>query len=376
MTDKISEPTRRTLLVTSAAAGLGFAALRPVSATETMAHLPGTKPHGPGSVSGAPHLPTGFRDTFTSRYVDASGLRMHAVIGGKGPPLLLVHGWPQTWYQWRLVMPALARDFQVIAVDQRGIGLSDKPRAGYDTGSQAKDLVALMDALGHKRFAMVGFDTGMPIGYALAADHVDRLDRLVVGESPIVGVSSPLPLIVPGPLNKRLWHILFNRLDADVNEALVRGREDIYFGAEYAGSAGTPLPEHAVRYYVDGLASSPDALRGSFESYRAIDADVAQNQQRKTRRLTLPVLAVGGGKGIGEGAAKTMRLVADNVESVVIPESGHWVAEEAPEKLLALLTPVLGPLPRRIGCSTVNERSDECTGCTHRSPLEKCRSWI
>jgi pimeloyl-ACP methyl ester carboxylesterase len=321
MTGKISEPTRRTML-TSAAAGLGFAGFIP---------------------EGAPHLPAGFRDRFTSRLVDAGGLRMHAVIGGEGPALLLVHGWPQTWYQWRLVMPALAQDFQVIAVDQRGIGLSDKPQAGHDTGSQAKDLVALMDALGHKRFAMVGFDTGMPIGYALAADHPDRLDRLVVGESPIVGVSPPLPLIVPGSLNKRLWHILFNRLDANVNEALVRGREEIYFGAEYAESAGTPLPDYIVKYYVGRFASSPDALRGSFGSYRALDTDIEQNQQRKTRRLSLPILAVGGGKGVGEAAARTMRLVADNVESVVIPESGHWVAEETPEKLLAALMPFLAP---------------------------------
>jgi pimeloyl-ACP methyl ester carboxylesterase len=84
---------------------------------------------------------------------------MHAVIGGEGPPLLLVHGWPQTWYQWRLVMPALARDFTVVAVDQRGIGLSDKPQSGYDACMQANDMIALMDALGHKRFALIGFDT-------------------------------------------------------------------------------------------------------------------------------------------------------------------------------------------------------------------------
>ena len=84
-------------------------------------------PEGPGSASGAPYLPKAFANTFTSRYVDIRELRLHAVIGGKGPPLILVHGWPQTWYQWRLVMPALARDFTVVAVDQRGVGLSDKP---------------------------------------------------------------------------------------------------------------------------------------------------------------------------------------------------------------------------------------------------------
>src|SRR5512133_2261751 len=86
---------------------------------------------------------------------------------GGGPPLLLVHGWPQNWYAWRLVMPALARDFEVIAPDQRGIGLTDKPKDGYDPGTLADDLVALMDALGHRRFALVGTDTGLPIAYAL-----------------------------------------------------------------------------------------------------------------------------------------------------------------------------------------------------------------
>src|SRR5215203_7212112 len=91
-------------------------------------HLP--TPEGPGSVSGAPNLPEGFTDTFTSRYVNAGGLRQHAVIGGDGPPLLLMHGWPENWYAWRLLMPELARDFQVIAVDQRGIGLTDKTRIG------------------------------------------------------------------------------------------------------------------------------------------------------------------------------------------------------------------------------------------------------
>src|ERR1700749_4407144 len=108
-------------------------------------------PQGPGSASGAPNLPAGFTDTFTSQYVDTGELRLHAVTGGAGPPLLLVHGWPQTWYAWRMLMPALARDFSVVAVDQRGIGLSGKPSGGYDTASLAADAAALMDTLGHQQ---------------------------------------------------------------------------------------------------------------------------------------------------------------------------------------------------------------------------------
>jgi hypothetical protein len=106
-------------------------------------------PEGPGSVSGAPNFPAGFTDTFISRYIDTGELGQHAVIGGDGPPLLLVHGWPRTWYAWWLLMPALARDFEVVAVDQRGIGLTDKPQDGYGSAALAGDLVALMDALGH-----------------------------------------------------------------------------------------------------------------------------------------------------------------------------------------------------------------------------------
>ena len=167
-------------------------------------------PEGSGSVSGAPNLPAGFTDTFTSRYVDTGELRLHAVTGGDGPPLLLVHGWPQTWYAWRMLMPALARDFSVVAVDQRGIGLSDKPQDGYDTATLASDLVALMDALGHSRFALYGTDVGMPIAYALAADHRDRVDRLVVSEAPLPGISPSPPLFLPPQLNERLWHLAFN----------------------------------------------------------------------------------------------------------------------------------------------------------------------
>jgi pimeloyl-ACP methyl ester carboxylesterase len=298
---------------------------------------------GPGSASGAPHLPEGFTGTFTSRYIGTGDVRLHAVAGGDGPPLLLIHGWPGSWYYWRLVMPALARDFEVIAVDQRGIGLSDKPEEGYDTGTLANDLVGLMDALGHQRFAVVGVDTGMLIGYALAADHPGRVARLAVGEAPLPGITPPTPLILPDPLVDRLWHIPFNQLK-ETNEKLVRGREDIFFGAEFSASAGTnKLPGYAVQYYVDGLASSQEALHGSFQLYRAFGATAAQNQERQTRRLPMPVLAMGGAESSGAMTADTMKLVADDVQTLVIPGIGHWLAEQAPDELVAALTEFLAP---------------------------------
>ena len=299
-------------------------------------------PEGPGSVAGAPHLPEGFTGTFTSRYVDTGDLRQHVVTGGQGPPLLLVHGWPQTWYAWRLVMPDLARDFQVIAPDQRGTGLSGKPSDGYDTGTLAGDLVALMDALGHQRFAMAGHDTGMWIGYALAADHPGRVARLAVAETPLPGLSPSPPLFAPARLNNALWHFAFNRL-AEVNDQLVAGREDVYFGWQFASKAAKKLPDYAVRHYVDTLAASPEALHASFAIYRALDATIAQNQQRKERRLTLPILAIGGQYSLGEQVADTMKLGADDVQALVVPGCAHWVPEETPEETLAALTAFLAP---------------------------------
>ncbi|WP_406466860.1 alpha/beta hydrolase [Streptomyces hirsutus] len=342
-------PRRHVLRTAGAGAlglGLGGIALTAVTASRGGAPQPQATsiptPEGLGSVGQAPHLPAGFTKTFTSRFVQASGIRQHVVVGGEGPPLLLIHGWPETWYAWRLVMPALAKHFTVVAADQRGIGLTEKPTSGYDTRTLARDMVALMDALGHRRFAVVGHDTGMPIAYALAADHPERVARLAVAEAFLPAVTPSPPMLGTAQANNRLWHIPFNRL-TDVNEQLVRGREGIYFGWQFATKAVRKLPDYAVDHYVRVLASQHESLRGSFGWYRALDTTSAQDQQRKTRPLTLPVLAIGGAGSLGENVAGTMKLVAHDVRSVVIPGTGHWVAEEAPREVLAALTTFLAP---------------------------------
>ena len=307
------------------------------------ASAPSTPPPGePGSASGVPDLPPGFVATFTSRYVDTGTLRLHAVTGGEGPPLLLLSGWPQNWYAWRLLMPALGRHFRVVAVDPRGVGLSDKPGDGYDTATLAADMADLMTALGHRRFAVVGHDVGMWMGYALAADHPDRVARLAVAEAAIPGLSPSPPLFGSATANDRLWHFAFNRL-TELNEQLVSGREHLYFGRQFATKTAKPLPESAVRYYVDTMARDPEALRGSFAPYRALDETFAQNERRAERRLTLPVLAIGGAEVLGAGVGETMARGADDVETLVLPDCGHYPAEEAPEAMLTALTAFLAP---------------------------------
>jgi pimeloyl-ACP methyl ester carboxylesterase len=272
-------------------------------------------------------LPEGF----TERYVELTDVRLHVVTGGEGPPVLLIPGWPQTWYGWRLVMPELARHRQVVAVDTRGVGLSSKPRTGYDTGTLARDLVELMDALGHERFAVVGHDIGMWIGYALAADHPERIERLAVAEAAVPGLT-PSPGLFESP---QLWHFGFNRLP-ELNEVLVRGREEEFFGYQLRSKATQPLPEQAIQVYVDAL-KNPDALRASFEFYRALDTTIEQNARRKQTRLTLPVLTIAGAKSLNDAVERTMRLAADDVRAMVLPACGHYPAEEQPEVMVKTL---------------------------------------
>ncbi|MFE6553914.1 alpha/beta fold hydrolase [Streptomyces sp. NPDC057746] len=343
-------PSRRAFVGGAAAATV--AGLSPAVGLPSASATP--RPHTPrgfGSVSSAPRLPAGFTDTFSSRFIQAGGLRQHVVVGGDGPPLLLVHGWPQNWYAWRMLMPELARHHTVIAVDQRGMGLTDKPHRGYDTRTLAGDLVALMDALGHERFAVVGHDTGMIISYALAADHPQRVARVALAEVPGPPRKEASPILfVDERDNNRLWHIPFNRVDHELTEKLVRGREEDFFGYEFDIQGGQKLPRYARDYYVRLLFDAA-ALRGSFGFYRAWDGTTGQNTDRAKKKLTMPVLAIGGSESWGGAVAGAMQDLAQDVRGVVVRGAGHWVAEQAPEEMLTELGRFLAPYRRTVEAS-------------------------
>ena len=293
---------------------------------------------------GLPQLSEAFYAAFQSVFLTANALRLHAVIGGTGPPLLLLAGWPQTWYAWRLVMPALAERYTVVALDPRGAGLSDKPATGYDTGTMAADAAQAMAALGYPQFAMVGLDVGMWTAYALAADYPAKVVRLAVGEAIIPGILPSAFLFASSAVIQRLWHFAFNRLDS-VNEQLVAGREEIFFGHQFALKAARPdaLPPEVVAVYIESLRASPAALTASFNYYRALDTTIAQNEERKKQPLAMPVLAIGGAQGVGQTAELTMRAVATHVRGLIIPDCGHFVPEEAPGPLTTALTAFFEP---------------------------------
>jgi pimeloyl-ACP methyl ester carboxylesterase len=154
------------------------------------------------------------------------------------------------------------------------------------------------------------------------------------------GATPSPPLFLPAPINNRAWHLSFNRVE-ELPEQLINGNEAAYFGYEFAIQGGN-LPAEVIDYYVE-ILSAPDVLTGSLGFYRSLDATLAQNEERKTTPLPMPVLAIGGEASYGAHVGEAMETLADDVQSVVIPGVGHWVAEETPEEMLAALTEFLAP---------------------------------
>ncbi|EFK10707.1 hydrolase, alpha/beta domain protein [delta proteobacterium NaphS2] len=294
---------------------------------------------GFGSVTGVPRLPDGFAEAFESFRVDTGKIRLHAVIGGSGEPLLLHCGWPQSWFAWRYLMLPLSKHFTVIAVDPRGLGISNKPAAGFDVDTLADDMFNLMDVLGHDRFAMAGHDIGVMVGYAMAAGRPERISRIALGEGTIPG-ASPSPALIPDDrrMSDFLWHFNFNRA-LDVNERLVEGREDIYFNYQFASKAGSPeaVPKYARDFHIELLRRVPGTLKASFDYYRAIDETIPQVRHHMETKVSVPVLAFAGALACGPMVEIEQRSLATNVESLIIPDCGHFPAEEKPEALLAAL---------------------------------------
>lgn len=299
-----------------------------------------------------PGLPAGFADTFTSSRVAAGvgDVTFHTVQGGDGPPVLLVPGWPQSWFAWRLMMPALVdAGHRVIAVDLKGSGLSDRPDTddagtGYDTGTAGTELVELMRVLGHDRFDLVGHDVGMWIAHAIAADHPASVARLAVTEAMIPGLLPAPSLFLPQAVVPNLWHFVFNRAPRSIQEQLfANGGEEAFVAWQFRTKAATPdaLSDETIAEHWRANSQPGRLGHHALNYYRAIDATVAQSERRREIQLPMPVLAVGGQQSLGELVAMSLQSVSTNVQGVSIPGAGHYVPEEAPHAFLDVLLPFL-----------------------------------
>ena len=272
----------------------------------------------------------------THHHADLGDVRLHYVTMGAGFPIVLLHGWPQSWYEWRHIMPALAAKYRVIAPDLRGLGDSSRPLTGYDKKTVANDIWRLLETLDVRDFFLVGHDWGGPTAYALAAAHPDAVRKLAILDVTIPGDGSPN--ISQGG---RRWHHAFHQTP-DLPEALIQGREDVYFGWFYRNYGHRPdvIPEADIAEYLR-VYRQPGALRAGFGYYRAIPQDIADNQATAARfKLPMPVLALGGDRAWGRGmeVVESLRRMAVDVRGGVIENCGHWMPEEQPGALLAALS--------------------------------------
>ena len=264
-------------------------------------------------------------------YAELTGSTVHYVTAGAGAPIVLLHGIPQSWYEWRNVIPLLSQRYSIVAPDLRGLGDTSRPATGYDKKTIAADIWMLVHQhLKLDHFFLVGHDWGGPVAYALAAQHPEAVRRLAI-----------LDVVIPGDggdlsQGGRRWHHAFFRT-LDLPEALSRDREHILLGWFYDHYGALPncIPEADRQEYLRTYAK-PGALRAMFEYYRAMPIDAEDNQALIAKgKLKMPVLALGGDRSFGRRLEplESMQRVAENVRGGIIPNCGHWVAEEAPDFL-------------------------------------------
>lgn len=276
---------------------------------------------------------------FQHHYADVAGQRIHYVTAGKGEPVLLIPGWPQTWYAWRYVMAGLAaQGYMAIAVDPPGTGYSSRPESGYDTGAVATTLHTMMKQLGHTKYSVVGHDIGMWVGYALAADYPADIKKIALTEAVIPGLAPAPSIFVEPEENIFLWHFMFNQVQ-DLPEMLTAGKEQEYLNFIF-DHWSYRRDRVAAQTYIDAY-SSPGGLRAGFAYYRAIPQTISQNKRRAEKKLTMPVLAIGADHATRDAPLQTLQGRAVNLQGVMLSECGHFVTEECPEQLMAALLPFL-----------------------------------
>jgi pimeloyl-ACP methyl ester carboxylesterase len=276
------------------------------------------------------------------------GVRLHYVTAGAGPrTAVLLHGFPQTWREWRHVIPRLvAAGYRVVAPDYRGAGHSWRPPAGYDKRTMAGDVRRLVrEHLGlAEPVVLVGHDIGLMVAFAYAEGYRDEVSHLVVVDAPLPGTDAFDRLRT----DPRVWHFAFQGAPGarDVAEMLVAGRERAYLRAFFDARSADPSAVTAADFdaYVAAY-EAPGAMRAGFELYRAFDRDAADNRDALAQRgkLTIPVLAVGGStSNAGALMEAMMREVAEDVTGVRVPRTAHWVPEENPAALAAAVLEFVG----------------------------------
>jgi pimeloyl-ACP methyl ester carboxylesterase len=275
-------------------------------------------------------------DSMASRTAEIDGSKLHYLTAGQGPPLILLHGYAETSLMWQILLPVLAERFMVIAPDLPGIGDSDIPTDGMDMQTAASRMHQLARSLGIEKASVVGHDIGLMVAYAYAAQFPDEVEKLVVMDAFLPGVGEWETIYNdPG-----FWHFRFH---GPTPEALVRGRERIYF--EYlwndlAANKWKSIPEADREAYADAY-SGPGRMRAGWAYFVSFPQTAKEFARLAETKLAIPVLAIGGDRSLGEFLGRQMKLVASNVTAVVVEGSGHWLLEEQLDQTIRALTAFL-----------------------------------
>ena len=265
--------------------------------------------------------------------IATNGTTLYVRIGGRGPGVVMLHGYGESGDMWAPLAVELAKTHTVVIPDLRGMGLSAHPDKGYDKKTQGQDISGVLDTLHIGKVDVVAHDIGNMVAYAFVAENPGRVTRLVLMDAPIPGVG-PWDEILKSPL---LWHF---RLGGPDMERLVQGRERIYLDRFWNDFSADPKTfDEASRVHYAALYALPLAMHDGFEQFHAFDQDVIDNHAFLSHGpLTMPVLAIGGEKSFGPMMAVVARAAATNVQGVVIPHAGHWVMEENPTDTVAAVT--------------------------------------
>ena len=273
---------------------------------------------------------------FSEHFADVNGVRLRYLIGGKGSPVVLLHGYAETGHMWQPILPLLARNHTVLVPDLRGAGGSSKPESGYTKKNMAVDIHELTASLGLERVSIVGHDIGLMVAYAYAAQFPQSTERLVLMDAFLPGVGDWKDVW----LMRDLWHFHFY---GTTPLALVQGRERTYFEHFWNDFAADPthsIPEADRRFYAQAYAQ-PGGMRAGFEYFKAFAQDATDFEALAKTRLSMPVLVLTGEKASGNFLIEQAKRVASDVKGVVIAGSGHWLMEEAPDQVIPQLVAFL-----------------------------------
>ena len=289
------------------------------------------------AVQGAAAEVRPFPASFETREVQTDGATIHVRVGGRGPAVLMLHGYGETGDMWEPLAAEMAKDHTVIVPDLRGMGLSSHPQTGYDKKTQASDIAEVLRVLKIESIDLVTHDIGNMVGFAFAAQHPAQVSRFVLIDAPVPGVG-PWEEVLKNPL---LWHFRFGGPDM---ERLVAGRERIYLDRFWNEFSADPTRfDEASREHYAALYALPGAMHSGFAQFAAFDQDAVDNKAflATSGKLSMPVLAIGGEKSFGLQMASVMRFAATDVAEGVVPDSGHWIMEENPAATIKLVTEFL-----------------------------------